>query len=235
MNLLQKHDIQQLSCTKYLIGVDEAGRGCLAGPVTAGACLLKQSFFESSKALELSSAINDSKQLSHQARLVQFGIIQDLRQQGYLDFEVASASVAEIESFNILGATQLAMQRALEGLAKRSSCWKLPEMIEGEPLFQTSREVAILVDGRPLKPFPYAHSALVGGDGKSLTIAAASIAAKVVRDREMCQLAKQHPKYSFEKHKGYGTKLHRSALSQYGLTKSHRKLFCARFVKPSKQ
>ena len=113
MNALQQHDQQQLTEVDRLIGIDEAGRGCLAGPVTAGACVLKRDFFESPEAVELSAAINDSKQLSAKARAQQLAVIEQLRDQGLLDFEVASGSVEEIAELNILGATRLAMRRAV--------------------------------------------------------------------------------------------------------------------------
>ncbi len=230
MNPLQLHDYEQFAEFDWLIGIDEAGRGCLAGPVVAGACLLGRDFFESSEAIELSAAINDSKQLSEKARTAQFAIIEGLREQNLLDFEVASGSVEEIEAFNILGATRLAMKRALEGLAARSVGWELPDVTTEGSLFQSTSTVGILVDGRPLKPFPYAHSGLVKGDGKSLAIATASIAAKVTRDREMLQLAKQYPQYFFAKHKGYGTAKHRSALKKYGALAIHRKLFLQKIL-----
>ena len=176
MNLLQKYDYRQLSDFERLIGVDEAGRGCLAGPVMAGACVLGRDFFASAEALELSAAINDSKQLSATARADLFAVIKQLRDQGLLDVEVATGSVEEIEVLNILGATRLAMQRALEGLASRARGWELPAVVTDGPLFRQTAELRILVDGRPLKPFPYAHTGLVKGDGKSLSIAIASIA-----------------------------------------------------------
>ena len=93
MNKLQQHDFKQLQSVDRLIGIDEAGRGCLAGPVTAGVCVLTRDFFESKEAVEVSTAINDSKQLSGQARAAQLSIIERLRDQGLLDFEVASGSV----------------------------------------------------------------------------------------------------------------------------------------------
>ena len=225
MNVRQKHDSIELESVDWLIGVDEAGRGCLAGPVVAGACLLGQDFFESSEAVELSVAINDSKQLSAQARAEQFELIVSLRDQGLLDFETAFGTVEEIEELNILGATRLAMRRCLEGLAGRTGDWKLPDLIMDEPLFQEINSVRVLIDGRPLKPFPYAHSGLVKGDGKSLAIAMASILAKVVRDREMERLGERHPEYGFSQHKGYGTAYHRAALHKHGALAIHRKLF----------
>jgi ribonuclease HII len=233
MNLLQSHDYEQLAAYEWLIGVDEAGRGCLAGPVTAAACLLGRKFFTSAEAVELSSAINDSKQLSANVRTTQFAVINNLRDQGLLDFEVASSSVEEIEALNILGATRLAMRRAVEGLAIRASGLELPTSATEGPLFPAASRLCILVDGRPLKPFPYAHTGLIKGDGKSLAIAIASIAAKVVRDREMNKLAEVYPEYFFEKHKGYGTALHRAALRKHGVLTIHRKLFLRKILSSS--
>lgn len=225
MNALQTHDAAQLLEVDWLIGIDEAGRGCLAGPVTAGACVLSRDFFASKEAVALSTAINDSKQLSAKARAAQLAIIEQLRDQGLLDFEVASGSVEEIAEFNILGANRLAMRRAAEGLAGRADGWELPLLAADGPLFETTGGVRIIVDGRPLKPFPYTHTGIVKGDGKSLAIAMASIAAKVSRDRVMLDLAGEYPAYGFEQHKGYGTAVHRAALHAHGATPIHRELF----------
>lgn len=225
LNALQKHDFIELESIDWLIGVDEAGRGCLAGPVVAGACLLGRNFFDSPEAVELSAAINDSKQLSEPLRAQQFERIVDMRAQGLLDFETAFGTVEEIEELNILGATRLAMERALSKLALRADGWTLPSSVVSGPLFEPVNTVRILVDGRPLKPFPYTHSGLVKGDGKSLSIAMASIAAKVVRDREMKRLNEHYPEYGFGQHKGYGTAHHRAALRKHGALTIHRKLF----------
>jgi len=225
VNLLQQHDLDQLEKYAYLVGIDEAGRGCLAGPVVAGACVLRCALFDSPEAVALSVRINDSKQLSSEARAQQFGVLQELQARGLIDFAVASGSVEEIAERNILGATRLAMQRAVEQIAARAEGWALPHMAAGDPLFQQAGEVKLMVDGRPLKPFPYAHEGIVKGDGKSLSIAMASIAAKVSRDREMQRLAETYPEYGFAQHKGYGTASHRAALKAHGATPIHRALF----------
>jgi len=225
MNALQDHDAALLAELDQLIGIDEAGRGCLAGPVTAGACVLGRDFFKSQRALELSVAINDSKQLTAQAREAQLTILETLREWGLLDFEAASSSVEEIAELNILGATRLAMRRAVEGLAARAKGWELPLLAADGPLFETAGGVRMIVDGRPLKPFPYTHTGIVKGDGKSLSIAMASIAAKVTRDREMLRVDEKYPHYGFAKHKGYGTAVHRAALHAHGASPIHRELF----------
>lgn len=225
MNSLQAYDFERLQRAPYLIGVDEAGRGCLAGPVVAGACVLTPSFFKSEEALAMSMAINDSKQLKASDRAAQFAILERLRSMSLIDFTFASGSVEEIAELNILGATRLAMRRAVEALAERACGWELPLLAVEGPLFNQSADVEIIVDGRPLKPFPYVHEGVVKGDGKSLSIAMASIAAKVTRDRMMGVLAKQFPVYGFDQHKGYGTAVHRAALKNQGPCEAHRELF----------
>jgi ribonuclease HII len=140
--------------TSRLIGIDEAGRGCLAGPVVAGACVFSQKLFESSDALAHSALINDSKQLSAESRESQFTVLESLRAEGLIDFAVASGSVAEIAEHNILGATRLAMQRAIEQLAKEKDEWSLPHMAATDPLFQAVSEVKVIVDGRPFETLP---------------------------------------------------------------------------------
>ena len=225
MYSLQAYDRDWLSDYSRLIGIDEAGRGCLAGPVVAGACILCQKLFESPDALAQSALINDSKQLSAESRESQFTVLESLRAEGLIDFAVAFGSVAEIAQHNILGATRLAMQRTIEQLAKEKDEWSLPHMAATDPLFQAVSEVKVIVDGRPLKPFPYAHEGVIKGDGKSLSIAMASIAAKVTRDREMLRLAEKYPVYGFAQHKGYGTAAHRAALIKHGASPIHRELF----------
>lgn len=243
LNPLQKYDLKLLSAHPFIVGIDEAGRGCLAGSVVAGACVLHRKLFESSDALEQSARINDSKQLSAETRDAQYAVLMDLQAEGLIDFAVASGSVEEIAEFNILGATRLAMRRAVEALAVRADGWTLPTIQATDTLFAYSADdtlsshsgqcasrppeerVRILVDGRPLKPFPYAHEGVVKGDAKSLAIAMASIAAKVSRDREMKQVAATYPEYGFEQHKGYGTALHRAVLKAHGATPIHRALF----------
>lgn len=229
MNSLQTHDKALLEHCEVLVGIDEAGRGCLAGPVVAGACVLKREFFDDIGAVEASGLINDSKQLSAESRARQYAVLQELQERELVDFAVAEGSVAEIAELNILGANRLAMRRAVEALAYRAD-WVLPEVILDGPLFQVETSVALVVDGRPLKPFPYVHRGIVKGDGKSLAIAMASIAAKVTRDRRMQELAQIYPEYGFEKHKGYATGLHRGRILEYGPCPEHRALFLRKLL-----
>lgn len=233
MNALQLYDRDRLDEVTWLVGIDEAGRGALAGPVVAGACVLSRGFFEQTTAVERSALINDSKQLSAESRDGQFALLHELREEGLLDFDVGVGSVEEIASLNILGATRLAMRRAVEALATRAKDWELPAEAAAGPLFGPA-PVRLLVDGSPLKPFPYAHEGLVKGDGTSLSVAMASIAAKVTRDREMVRLADSHPEYGFDRHKGYGTAAHRTALERWGACGEHRALFLRKFQLPTR-
>lgn len=174
-------------------GVDEAGRGPLAGDVYAAAVILPEEV--------VIEGINDSKKLSEKKRELLYDEIKE-KAAAYC---VATASVEEIDEFNILGATFLAMKRAVEGLGV---------------------EVGLaLVDGNRTPPLDCAVRTLVKGDGTSASIAAASILAKVERDRYMKRLAEEYPEYQFEKHKGYGTKLHNELILKYGASPVHRKTF----------
>ena len=231
LNPLQTHDAGCFKESSYLIGVDEAGRGALAGPVVAGACLLARDFFSSDFALDQSTGIKDSKQLTAADREAQLLRIETLRAEGWIDFAVAEASVAEIAELNILGATRLAMERALLQLSGRSRGWSLCPTEASGPLFeQAAPSVRCLVDGRPLRPFRFVHEGLVKGDSRSLAIAMASIAAKVHRDRGMSSLADQFSGYGFHQHKGYGTKTHREAIRRLGPSPVHRALFLRKIL-----
>lgn len=179
---------------KAIAGIDEAGRGPLAGPVFAAAVILPDNFYL--------PGLNDSKKLTVAARE---RLATQIRSSPDVFYCVAYASVEEIDKLNILRATHLAMQRALRGL----------------PITPDHA----IIDGLPVDGLGVPHTAVVGGDGKSLSIAAASILAKVARDAEMLSLAKQYPQYAFEKHKGYGTRLHLEKLRQHGPSPVHRKTF----------
>ena len=176
-----------------ICGVDEAGRGPLAGPVCAAAVMLPPG-------LEI-PGLNDSKKLTEKKR----DALYDLICSSAITYGVAFASVGEIEELNILGATFLAMRRAVEQLEKT------PRLV--------------LVDGNRDPGLPYETECVVKGDGKCADIAAASILAKVTRDRYMLEQAERFPQYGFEKHKGYGTAAHYAALREYGPSEIHRPSF----------
>lgn len=174
-------------------GVDEAGRGPLAGPVYAAAVVLKKG--------QTIEGVNDSKKLSEKKREELFDkIVSECSA-----FSVGTASEREIDEINILQATFLAMKRAVDGLS-------------------INPDIA-LVDGNQTPPLDCAVKTVIKGDAKSESIAAASIIAKVSRDRYMKEMAAKYPEYQFEKHKGYGTKLHYEMIEKYGICEIHRKSF----------
>lgn len=177
-----------------IAGVDEAGRGPLAGPVAAAAVVLPAGF--------VCKGLNDSKKLSARKREELYEIITTY--EG-LHWGVALAHEEEIDRINILRATHQAMGRAVAALRVTvDHC---------------------LIDGLRLPAFNWPHDGIVGGDAKSLSIAAASIIAKVTRDRLMRELAQEFPQYGFEKHMGYGTREHLTALRQHGPCRIHRRSF----------
>ena len=184
-----------------IAGVDEAGRGPLAGPVVAAAVLFERNFLEAEADRSL-AGLDDSKKLPAARREFFHALLAACP---HAQIGVASASVEEIDALNILRATHLAMARALAQLAPR------PDLA--------------LVDGLPVQGLPVPHRAIVGGDAASLSIAAASVMAKVTRDRLMVQLAADYPDYGFERHKGYGTREHLDALRRHGPCPAHRKSF----------
>ncbi len=184
-----------------LAGVDEAGRGPLAGPVVAAAVVFDRAFLEAEQYGVL-LGIDDSKTLSESQREHFFAL---LTQSPHLATGVGSADVAEIDTLNILRATHLAMKRALLALAP-------------PPDFA-------LVDGLPVQGLPCPSLAIVKGDARSLSIAAASIVAKVTRDRLMRELDRHYPAYGFAQHKGYGTRAHLQALLTEGPSPVHRRSF----------
>jgi ribonuclease HII len=175
-------------------GVDEAGRGCLAGPVVAAAVVLPPGFVH--------DRLDDSKKLPPARRE---SVFADLMADDRLLIGVGRAEVDEIDRLNILRATHLAMERAVRALP----------MLPG----------GLLIDGLPVRPFPFEHQAVVDGDALCLSIAAASVVAKVTRDRWMVDADGRHPGYGFARHKGYGTAEHLAALNTRGPSPIHRRDF----------
>jgi len=181
---------------RFIAGVDEAGRGPLAGPVVAAAVVFPQDIFI--------AGVDDSKKLSQKRREELFVVIQDKA----LAVAKGVVSEKEIDRLNILRATFKAMRMAIGSLPIR------PEHV--------------LIDGRPLPENFYPQTPLIGGDYKSFSIAAASIVAKVTRDRMMVEYDELYPEYGFAQHKGYGTKRHVEAIRKYGTCEIHRKTFRVR-------
>lgn len=235
---LRGFDLKQIQGFEGLIGVDEAGRGALAGPVVAGAVLVTRDFLESRWAVGKSSRVNDSKQLSAAERTELWTEFEALARQGQIHATFGLADVAEIETVNILGATKLAMRRALEGIYPATAFERKeePDLFASEAersAFQPAVSCHILIDGLPLRHFPYPHQGVVSGDARSLCVAMASIVAKVTRDRLMDELDKVHPGYGFAQHKGYGTEEHREALLKLGRSPVHRDSFLRKlFAQP---
>lgn len=229
---LWSHDRRILNTdTEWLVGVDEVGRGALAGPVVAAAVALGPAFCSLRCTARDRSLFADSKQLDPGTREVAWERIQMLRREAVLSVALGRADVAVIDRYNILGATRLAMQDALETLVgEADGAWTLPPAeAEEMPLFVEPRAEAksarLLIDGRPLKPFPYGHEGLIRGDSRSLAIALASIVAKVHRDRIMVESDARYEGYRFSDHKGYGTPQHWRALQTHGPSLWHRQTF----------
>jgi ribonuclease HII len=185
-----------------LAGVDEVGRGPLAGPVHAGAVIIPRSIIDELLQGALAD-LTDSKRLTAKSRE---RFLAFMEAHAGIRIGVGQATVEEIDRLNILVATHLAMRRAVLAL--------------GDP-----QPDHVLVDGLPVRGLPCPSRAIVKGDARSLLIAAASVAAKVVRDRVMCELDRSYPPYDFAGNKGYGTRKHLLALQQHGPTPVHRKTF----------
>lgn len=178
---------------KIICGVDEAGRGPLAGPVCAAAVILPEN--------HIIDGLNDSKKLTEKKREALYDVIKNEA----VAYSIAMASEKEIDEINILQATYLAMRRAVSGL-------------DVEPDF-------VLVDGNRDPILGIDTKTVIKGDALSASIAAASVLAKVTRDRYMLEISEKYPEYQFPKHKGYGTKLHYEMLEKYGISEIHRKSF----------
>ncbi len=191
---------------RFILGVDEAGRGPLAGPVVAAAVCLKEYNFK--------NAINDSKKMTPAAREEAFYEIYD---KAWVGIGVINEQV--IDFVNILNAAHLAMDMAVEGLLIR-----MPKEIVAQKNFHA--QIVMLIDGHIcLTQLPYQHRAIIDGDAQSLSIACASIIAKVYRDRVMNMYDKVFGQYGFAKHKGYPTEEHRQAIQKHGPSMIHRKSF----------
>ena len=182
----------------FICGVDEAGRGPLAGPVCAAAVILPPD--------TLIEGVNDSKKLSEKKREELFDVVINTA----LAYCIAFGSVEEIEEHNILATTMMTMKRAVEGLSVKADY--------------------AIVDGNKLPPLDIDSKYIIKGDANSMSIAAASILAKVSRDRLMLEYAKEYPQYCFEKHKGYGTKLHNEMILLHGPSPIHRMSFLKKLL-----
>lgn len=190
-----------------IAGIDEAGRGPLAGPVAVGVVSIPSNFSK-----KFFKGIKDSKQLTHEDRELWFELAMEAKKKGELDFHVALVSERVIDRHGISYALRLGIKRCLSGL-------------------KLSSESQIFLDGSLKAPREFPHQlTVIKGDEKIPVISLASICAKVIRDRKMVKMAKKFPQFSFEINKGYGTRIHINALKKYGLTDIHRKSFLKRLT-----
>lgn len=233
---LRGFDLKQINGVTSLIGVDEVGRGAFAGPVVAAAVVVTRDFLEGRWAVAKSGRVNDSKLLNAEQREELWNEFEKLVAQGQIHAQFGVATVEEIESFNILGATKLAMRRALEAIHPPEAFRRdrdepdLFSSLEERTTFQPAVSARVIVDGLPLRSFPYPHTAFVNGDARSLCIAMASIIAKVTRDRMMAEFEAKFPGYGFAQHKGYGTEEHREAVLRLGRCALHREAFLRKLL-----
>ena len=193
---------------KYIIGIDEVGRGPLAGPVAVGAVLIHAEHYK--KVMKLFPIVKDSKKLSAKARGEWLVKIRDAEEAGFLMSAVAFVAPSTIDKKGIVPAIRIALAKALAKVSTKDG-----------PLLSR-----VLLDGGLYAPAEYKNQeTIIKGDEKELAIALASIVAKVTRDARMVRLGKKFPLYGFEKHKGYGTRGHYRAIKKYGITVHHRKSF----------
>ena len=185
-----------------VIGLDEVGRGPLAGPVISCGCYFKNYTIQE----DFYKLIGDSKKLSEKKRKVSFEFLQNLKKEGIIDYHLGIANVEEIDTLNILEATKLSMKRVVDKFDLKNA--------------------HLVIDGNfSLNYKSYKENSIIKGDDKSLSIAAASIIAKVHRDRLMKKLSIRHQHFGWEKNAGYGTKLHIENIYRLGPTRHHRKTF----------
>ena len=186
----------------HVIGLDEVGRGPLAGPVISCGCYFKNYTIQE----DFYKLIGDSKKLSEKKRKVSFEFLQNLKKEGIIDYHLGIANVEEIDALNILEATKLSMKRVVDKFDLKNA--------------------HLIIDGNfSLNYKSYKENSIIKGDDKSLSIAAASIIAKVHRDRLMKKLSIRHHHFGWEKNAGYGTKLHIENIYRLGPTRHHRKTF----------
>ena len=185
-----------------VIGLDEVGRGPLAGPVISCGCYFKNYTIQK----DLYNLISDSKKLSEKKRIISFNFLRNLKKKGFIDYHLGIAKVEEIDSLNILEATKLSMKRVVDKF--------------------NIQNAYLIIDGNfSLNHKTYKEESIIKGDDKSLSIASASIIAKVHRDRLMKKLSIKYQHFGWEKNAGYGTKLHIENIHRLGPTIHHRKTF----------
>ena len=199
-----------------LVGVDEVGRGAIAGPVVAVALLVEAAFYKEQFDPEALALIQDSKALTPHSREVAFQHLKRWQSQNYLTWALGYTRPATVDRLNVFHATALAMRHALDLLRKNSPA--------------DFSKYLVLIDGLPMPSLPYEHLALPQADTKSFAVAGASIVAKLTRDARMARHA-QAPLYGFGQHKGYGTSGHFRALKLHGPSAAHRRSFLAKHLR----
>lgn len=201
--------------TKFIVGIDEVGRGPVAGPVTVCAVLMTENAYKKFQASEISENLKDSKKLTEKRRLEWFVNIIKWQKKGMLDFAIFNLSASAIDKFGITSAIQKCLNKCLEKLEVPTE----------------SGRAEILLDGSLIAPDKYENQkTIIGGDDSEPIISLASVVAKVTRDKYMEMKAKQYPEYNLAQHKGYGTRAHMEAIEKYGLSNFHRKSFLRRFL-----
>ena len=228
-SLLLEFDRAHLKNYTGLIGLDEAGRGSLAGPVSGAAVAIARSFFNSTEFQNESKSFNDSKKLKPQDRETFYQLLSKWQVAGKIQIAHRFGTVAQIQQYNILGATQCILGDALKELLHRNHWQSLDPSNPFSPN-APSFIVPVLLDGPAMPLLGQPHFPIIGGDGKSLVIAMASIWAKVQRDHHMNTIDSQYPNYGFAQHKGYGTKKHRQALQTHGACPEHRPQFLRKIL-----
>jgi len=200
------------SSSKFVVGIDEVGRGPVAGPVTVCAVLMTQDAYKDFQEGDICEKLRDSKKLSEKKREEWFERIQEWQKDGMLDFAFFNLSAGGVDKFGIVSAIQKCLNKCLEKL-------------------DTPIDARIMLDGGLQAPDKFTdQEAFIKGDANHPIIALASIVAKVNRDNYMKEKASEYPEYGLEAHKGYGTKKHMEAIEKYGLSNFHRKSFLKRFI-----
>ncbi len=222
-------DKRELGNAVCLIGIDEAGRGCLAGPVVASAIRCEKEFYHTSWCARNSRGVDDSKRLKPSQRAAIVERYKYAVSQNWIRIGIGTASIDEIEKFNIYHANSLAMRRALEQVVR------LDEGFFREGNEKEVVQASVLIDGKPIRTFPVEHKAVVKGDQKSLAVALAGIHAKEYRDGIMAKLDQEYPAYKFCQHKGYGTAVHLEALRERGPCPQHRPSFMGKVLVHTKE
>jgi ribonuclease HII len=224
MKILVKKAVQ------YLVGIDEVGRGPLAGPVTVGVFGVEKKFLKEFEKLATQLGITDSKKLSEKKRSEIAKVLCNMTAEGKCFFHITMTPATYIDTHGIVPAIRRALENGLEKVVEQiKQTHPLPPLVEGAA--PNNDNVQIFLDGGLYAPGEYKHQqTIIKGDLHNILISAASILAKVHRDNYMTKMDKQYPQYGFTQHVGYGTKYHREMIQKHGLSKIHRKSFCRNII-----